>query len=516
MPTPGKANSCALPWADQTVDSFVMSQATATVAPSRSPSRRGALAYVSVTAIQRCATFVTLPVFAAAVTPTEYGRITVLVTVYGLATVLLSGGLEIAVFRGVFDHEDPGRQLRYLRTLATTLFIGPLVIGVIAGALLAAGPPVLGVEPVSLGVYVATAGVITAATVTPLALLRARERFHSYALLSLACVATQLGLRILLVVVADRGVAGWVLADLLAAMVALLLSLAWQGPLLTLRRGSGADLRSGLGIGLPLVPHLAAHWGLNFSDRLILAAFYSTALVGTYGMGYQIAFVGGMAVTELNRAYMPRYGEAVNDRLLCASLSIRAREQSLATIAITATVSLLGPQVVYLTLPTAYHSAVLFIPWVSLGFALLGFYYLPMNVISIVAGKTSGIGLSTIIASAVNVGANLMLVPRFGPIAAAVDTALGFLVLLILVAMVARRRCPTVKLDLRPIRGAVLISGALAAAGSAMAVRPGSAGLAGALGCLTLVGLVLGTAARRPAVCNIGPSRLETRRTCTK
>lgn len=460
-------------------------------------SARGAFAYLAVASLQRGVAFLTLPLFAAALTPAEFGRITVLLSVFGLAAVVLPAGLETAVFRGAFGNDPAPVRERRLRTLTTVLFIGPIGAALLVGLTLAQRPSMFGLEPQELGAYVVAAGLLTAATIAPLAVLRAREAFRSYAVLALGIALTQTALRVLFVVVLDEGVRGWVLADLLASVAALLLSLRWQARLLTLRRGSHADLREGLRIGLPLVPHMAAHWGLGLSDRIVLAAFTTASLVGVYGVGYQIAFVAGLAVTELSRAYAPRYGEAVGDTRARAELSRHAQQQALATLGVTAIVALLGPQAVHLLLPEAYGGAARYIPWVVLGYAFLGLYYLPMNVLSIVAGKTNGIWLCTVAAAVVNIVANLALVPVFGPMAAAVNTAVGYLVLLALVSILARRRCPDVTIDLRRIRAGAICSSIIAATGSVVAVRSGPTGLVTALASVAAVLLVLAWTYRR-------------------
>lgn len=461
-----------------------------------SRSHRATICYLGVASLQRGAAFLTLPFFAASLAPRDYGQIAVLLAVFGLAVMLLPAGLEVAVFRGMFSHGSPQRQQEYVATLATGLFVGPLVLGAVAGLLISLGPPLFGVDPQYLGVYVATAGILTAATVAPLAMLRATERLGSFALLTLVPAAMQLGLRLLLVVFAHMGVRGWVVADFSAALLALLLSLGWQGRLLSLRRARREDLRAGLRIGLPLVPHLAAHWGLNLSDRLIIGAFSGSALLGIYSMGYQIAFAAGMAVTELNRSFMPRYGEAVRHAEARDLLAGHVNRQVLATVGIAAGASLMGPQLVHLFLPEAYGGAAALIPWVALGFMFLGFYFVPMNLISIVVGETSGLWVLTLCAAGVTIGANLLLVPHLGPTAAAINTAVGYFVLLVLMVRAARLRCLSVHVDLRPILVVVATALAVTGIGSFLSVRPGTGGLVAALACSTFVVSILTFGAR--------------------
>lgn len=463
----------------------------------RRRSARGALAYLGVAAIQRGSFFLVLPLFASTLGPANYGQIATLLSVFGLTTMLLPAGLDTPLFRAMFSRDTAESHERYVSTLVTALFAGPIVLGGIIGLIASQAPPLFGMRPMHLGMYIAMAGIFSAATVAPLAILKAKESFAFYAFLSLSYAAVQLALRVTFVVVSEMGVAGWVLADMSATVFALCLSLIWQGRYISIFRAKRSDLRSALSTGLPLVPHAAAHWGLNLSDRLILAAFWSPAVVGVYSVGYQIAFVAGIAVTELNRAFMPRYGEAARTNGAGEVLGIYARYQILISVALTAQASLFGPQVVHLLLPDSYSGAARLIPFVALGFAFLGVYYVPINLVAIVAGQTRGVWTSTLCAASINVGANLLLVPHFGPIAAALNTALGYLALLLVVVAMARRRCPSITLNLRPIAFAVPAAVAVTALGSFIAVRPGPAGLSAAAicGCLVLVILAVPVAA---------------------
>jgi O-antigen/teichoic acid export membrane protein len=455
-----------------------------------------------VATVQRASAFLTLPVFASVLAPDEYGRVTLLLTVFGLVTLLLSGGLEVAVFRAAFPGVDGVAHTRRIRTLVTALFVGPLAVGSVVGGVVAVGPSIFTLEATDVGLYLVAAGAFTAATVAPLALLRARERFVPYAVLTLSYTVVQLLLRVFFVAVARMGATGWVVADTVAAAVVLVISLRWQAPLLSLRNGSVQELRAGLRVGLPLVPHLAAHWGLNLSDRLVIAGFTSATVVGVYGMGYQIALAAGMAVTEINRAFMPRYGEAIHGTQGRAALSRHATHQVLATLGVTGAVALTGPQVVHHVLPSAYQDAAAYIPWVCLGFAFLGMYYVPMNIVSIIVGETGGIWIRTMIAAAANVTANLLLVPVYGPMAAAVNTALGFFVLLTLLLRLARTRCPHIELRVEGIGGAVATFGAFVVVGSVASVRTDAVGSAMAAACLIAIGAVLAFAWRNVTPAN--------------
>ena len=60
-------------------------------------------------------------------------------------------------------------------------------------------------------------------------------------------------------------------------------------------------------------------------------------------------------------------------------------------------------------------------PYISLGIVAMGVYFVPMNLLSMTVGRTAFIPIFTLTAGAVNVGLNLLMVPRMGALAAAIS-----------------------------------------------------------------------------------------------
>lgn len=450
-----------------------------------SASQRGTLAYLAVAGVQRGAMFLALPAFAAALTPSGYGAISVLLSASGLATVLLPLGMETYVYRTVFAPDEGDRDAR-LRSIVTFLVFGPIVL---SGALAAAAlvlPPVIEMRPVHLASYMLTAGLTTAATIAPLALMRAAERFGPFALLSGGYATVQLLLRLYLVVILDRGVAGWVLADLITAACAAAFGAISARYSLTVRRFDPAHLRSGLKFGLPLVPHAASHWILNLSDRLVIAAFLTPALVGVYSLSYQVASIAAVAVTEVQRAFLPRYGEVLRgDRAVDGIVA----QQAAIVIGLCGLVGLVGPQVVLRLLPETYAGAADYIPVFALGFACFGLYYIPMNTLVILTGQTSELWRWTAMSGIANLALNIVLVPVFGIVAGAVATVVGYGLLLVLVFRATAAEGGSHHLEPRVLARPVIPGVVIGAVCSIGAVQSGWVGLtSAAIGCALLAG----------------------------
>jgi O-antigen/teichoic acid export membrane protein len=100
----------------------------------------------------------------------------------------------------------------------------------------------------------------------------------------------------------------------------------------------------------------------------------------------------------------------------------------------------------------------------------MGAYFMPMNALSMTAGRTAAIPLITLVAASANVGLNLLLVPRFGAIAAAVNTAIGYGILAALTFVYAQRVVP-LKYEIARVVKVALAALALYIAGSYLPVH---------------------------------------------
>ena len=86
------------------------------------------------------------------------------------------------------------------------------------------------------------------------------------------------------------------------------------------------------------------------------------------------------------------------------------------------------PLIVRIVFSEEYYASVSVIPWVVLGFVFVAFYHFWVNVLFYYK-KTKLIPVATGISALVNLILNLIFVPRYGYIAAAINTSIGYAVL---------------------------------------------------------------------------------------
>ena len=338
------------------------------------------------------------------------------------------------------------------------------------GALLATaigqGPGSNGYLILALG----TAIIQMLSTVVVFALLRLQERLREYTILSLGSTIAYVALTLILVVALGQGVLGWLIATLVSYLLILVAGMSMLRFRLT-AHPSRHLLLAALVFSLPLLPHLLAHWGLSLSDRLILGISVSRDDIGVYNLGYQLAMPIGMLTAAVNKAATPHLSRAAaggGDH----GLGRMASQQVWFAAFLGMAVILLAPVAIEILLPTSYAPSAAVASWVAVGYVFYGWYLVPMNGLSVLTGTTRWIWVATVVAATINIGLNLLLVPRYGMMVAAITTAIGYGSLLVGVSLMAKRtKALTIPIEGRRAASGVVVIG-IATAATALLTNP--------------------------------------------
>ena len=393
---------------------------------------RNASVYAVATSLHGALGFLLLPLYTRALTPSEYGRLAVILAVTTAAGFVFSFGLEFALFRGFFQlASDPSGQRRLVDSLWTFVIVAALVAALTISAVAAPFLPSDGiVRPADLAIGLLAAALLVSATTVPLALIRAQQRLREYVVLSGIYAGATAALTLVMIVVLDAGVRGWLIAMVMANALAFVAACR----IIPFRRPDPFDrrlVREGLVLGLPLIPHFLGHWALLLADRAVLSGLVSTAAVGVYTLGATIALPAMILVQALGTAFMPGYAAAATNDADRSRLPGLVTVQAVSVLAICLSVALLGPNFVAIIAPPEYHEAAPLIPWFVLGYAFLGLYSIPINGLSLGMGRTKFVWIATVAAAGANIALIYLLVPDHGIVAAAIASAIGYLVLLL-------------------------------------------------------------------------------------
>lgn len=262
---------------------------------------------------------------------------------------------------------------------------------------------------------------------------RAFREMKLFASLQLALSFSELALVVGLVL------SGWgIFGAILAVLIGYLLVDLVMFVLIVKRVGlslphlsSFAKIKGYLRFGLPLLPSSLAGWLVHSSDRYVIAAFLGIATTGIYAAAYSLGAIVSAYIGPLGMVIVPTLAYLYDNNQIedvKKHLTYSLKYFLLLAIPSAVGLSLLAKPILQVLATSEFASAgSIVVPFVVAAMVLHGSYgiiYQPL----ILVKKTGLIGIAWGIAAVLNLGLNLLLVPRFGIIAAAITTLLAFAV----------------------------------------------------------------------------------------
>lgn len=370
--------------------------------------------------------FLLLPVYVRYLSLQDYGILALLLVVEVVAKIVFRWGLDASFMRMYYDCPDqPAR-----RRLTSTIFFFLLAVN---GACLMAA---LGVSPLASRWLFGVSGYTLALQVTlvntfiggffffPFHVLRIQGKPREFSVLTFARSFSVIVLRLVMVVGLGYGVLGVQLADLVVTGAFTFVLARWLAPLIR-PVFSRELLKEALEFGLPRVPHGVAQQTMSMADRYLLSLFVPLRDVGLYSVGASFGVALKLFLSAFEYAWAPFYFRAMNEPE-AKQLYRSATTYAIAVLALaTAGVSAVADDLVRLMTRPEFYDASRVVPWIAIGVTLQGVYLLTSIGLNITK-HTGYYPIATALAAATSVGANLMLIPRYGMMGAAWANVLAF------------------------------------------------------------------------------------------
>lgn len=374
----------------------------------------------------------------------DYGILTITNTAIALTAGITQLGLASAFFRAYSYDYSSQQDKRDVVAVATTLVcLSSMPVAIIIALMSSTIANVLFGRS-ALGNYILLAcGVVLLQnlTVPGMAWLRAETHAFSFSLLTIANVLVTLAATIFLLGVLHWGVSGSIIANGAGYACIVICTL----PIIVLRAGIKirADIvRNLLSFGLPLVLNFVAYWVLQLSDRYLLTLFTSLAETAKYAVAYTLGSVISVVIMGPFALAWPATVFAIARRKDAAQVfRLVFRWFSLFLLFSAFCLSLVGIWLLNGLFPVTYHSAAFVIPIVAVSISFYGVYYVFKSGLD-VKRKTWLISIYTTAAALINVALNLLLIPRYGAMGAAVSTLFAYIVLATIAYLVNCRLYP--------------------------------------------------------------------------
>ena len=394
--------------------------------------------YSIITILQRGISFFLLPLYTAFLTPADYGVMNIVTTVTSLLSLFFLLGLTGAASRFYFQHKD---DEQYIKELWGTILTFVIINSIILGSIFMLFHKYL-IDPIVGNIPFYPYFILGIATtiVSPLYLffqnyLQTKQQGIKYGINLLSNFLIQTGLIILFVAGFKMGVLGVLLAQLITAFLFFIYVLIAFVPKVKLGINR-AILKPAFKYSLPLVPHLLAGWSTGLIDRLLINGMKNESETGLYSVGNQFGSVTSSLTNAVNMAYSPWFMESYeakrfNDITKAGSAVI------LLYCSVAFLISLFCPEVLKIMVTEQFRSVWNIIPLLSFACVLNGLYFLFVNTLFL--QKTKYIFVITLTSLLVNLGLNLLLIPKFSYVGSAIACFVAYL-MKSFVAMILSRR----------------------------------------------------------------------------
>lgn len=375
--------------------------------------------------------FITTPIFTRLLSNTDYGEYSNFVAWAGIITIIATMDMHSTVNRARYDFEDLDG---YLSSVAISGSIVTSILWIIVCLF-----PDFFCKLFSMKIENIHLLFLTTMVSPALTLLQARNRvkykYKSYVVLSLCSVGLSTLVSLLLVVLMDNKLTGRIIGHYGTVFIfdlCVYIYILCKG-----RHFKLSEFRYALLICLPMIPHLLSKYILNQSDRIMIKQFCGASDTALYSLAYSCAMIPIMLGTATNIAWSPWSSEKIHKNEFSKVRKASYYYITLFYIVIIG-ILLLGPEVVDILGGEKYAQAKFVLPPVVMG-AAFQFLYNLYVALEQFAKKTVGMAIGTVLAAAINIVLNWLLIPKYGYIAAAYTTLFGYACLLVIHYLLAKK-----------------------------------------------------------------------------
>jgi O-antigen/teichoic acid export membrane protein len=386
--------------------------------------------------------FARLPLLTKWLGASLYGTWSIIWVTIVLITPLAVLGLDMTIVRFLAAERDVYRVRERFASVAFAILASGVfasVILILCSNLFASS--ILGDINSSHLVRLASFMILTQAiSGISLSFFRTLRQMKLYSALLVAKAAAELGLMAYFLF-SGWEIKGIIIAILASGMLSIAIALFITVRQIGFQFPRFTEIKNYLKYGLPLVPSAAILWIIHSSDRYIIGYFMEPKDVGIYAASYTLAYTISLLLGPLQVVLLPAISKSYDGGDIARTktyLKYSLKYLMMLSIPFAFGLSILASPLLRILTTVEFTSGSLVIPFVAFGLLLYGLYQVCMYVLHL-AKKTSWILCLLSISAAINIGLNLLLIPRLGILGAAVGTLTAYFVLGILTVLVSFR-----------------------------------------------------------------------------
>jgi O-antigen/teichoic acid export membrane protein len=394
------------------------------------------LVYGTSTILGRFLNFVLVPFYTNRFIPEEYGVIAIIYAYIAIFNVFFSVGLESGFFKFSSTLEAGNKKENFsqpfIYIIINSFFLGSLIY-----FLAPQFSSIIQVQTdyVTLIKYAAIILFLDTAVVVPFAYLRLNNKAKVFATLKIINIVTNVALNFILIIGFGFGIEAVFISNIAASLLTLLLLLPViiKNFTFSFNKTLAGEL---FRFSIPTIPAGIAANIINIVDRPILKYLTDDETVGIYQANYKLGIFMMLVVSMFEFAWKPFYLNNAKDpnakQIFSKVLTVFILFSTLVFLFLT----LFIEDIVKMPMPfdghligEAYWSGLSIVPVILFSYILYGIY------INFMAGiyiekKTKYLPLITGIAAGANIVFNLILIPVFSIMGAAISTLLSYFIMM--------------------------------------------------------------------------------------
>lgn len=399
-------------------------------------------AYYSVgTILPRLGAFVFLPIYLRYLSPTEYGIVTSMHVLNGVLVIIFTLALNRSLYRIFYDYTSQSDRQKLIGTVFVSILIialSQLLIILTLNRVFNKIYPEISFFPYYL--YSLFAVFLISLQTIPQAILQIKEQAKTFISLSLMLFFLKSGLVLFFLIFMKEEAVGYLKADVLSELVIVPIyyyfirkdfRIAWNYKIFL----------NVLTFSLPILPNVLSAWVLGLSDRIFISKYFTTADVGIYSLGYQVAGLVLVFTTAFKTAYDPYFFKIANTREKADAVKILYKTNSvflIILIIISFGLAFFAREGIMIFFTEAYYPSIQIVPIISLGY-LFSQNSALLNTMVYQEKKTRVVMYITLISAALNITLNLILIPVWGILGAAFVALISFFIVFILSYLLAKK-----------------------------------------------------------------------------